>query len=70
MVLEAYDKAKSLAKNAADQKREIAEEQYRKAVNKDSRPYAMSEAEDKYRKALADALKEYQDTIAAALAAA
>ena len=70
MVLEAYDKFKAAAKALADNRRVMAEENYRLAVAKDSRPYAMSEAEDKYRKALADALKEYQDTVAVALAAA
>ncbi len=70
MVLEAYDNTKAVALALADHKRTAAEEVYRKAVLKDARPYAMSEAEDRYRKALADALKEYQDAVTAALAAA
>ena len=65
-----YEGQKAAALTLADCAREAAEEAYRGAVLKDSRPYAMSEAEDKYRKALADALKQYQDTVAAALAAA
>jgi hypothetical protein len=70
MALEQYDKIKIAAKALADSKREVAEANYRFAVAKDSRPYAVSEAEDRHRKALADALNEYQDTVAAALAAA
>ena len=70
MILEAYDNAKANAKSIADNKRVSAEQNYRAAVLKDARPYAMSEAEDKYRKSLRDILKEYQDTVAAALAAA
>ncbi len=70
MALEKYDKFKAAAKALADNKRALAEESYRLAVTKDSRPYAMSEAEDKYRKALGDALMEYQNTVAKALAAA
>jgi|HubBroStandDraft_2_1064218.scaffolds.fasta_scaffold1895089_2 hypothetical protein len=69
-VLEAYDNAKAIAQATADHKRVVAEEEYRGAVAKDSRPYAMSEAEDRYRKSLGDILREYQNTVAAALAAA
>ena len=69
MVLEQYDKFKAAAKALADNRRVMAEENYRLAVAKDSRPYAMSEAEDKYRKALGDALMEYKNTVAKALAA-
>ena len=70
MALEQYDKFKAAAKALADNRRALAEENYLLAVVKDSRPYAMSEAEDKYRKALGDALKEYENTVTAALAAA
>ena len=69
-MLEQYDKFKAAAKKLADNRRVLAEENYRLAVAKDSRPYAMSEAEDRYRKALADALREYESTVTVALAAA
>jgi hypothetical protein len=64
-----YDAFKAGALVIADQKRRAAEEEYQRAVARDSRPYAMAEAEDKFRKALADALSQYQVTVEAAIRA-
>ncbi len=64
-----YDAFKAGALAVADQKRRAAEEEYQAAVATSSHPYAMSEAEDKFRKALADALATYIRTVEEAIRA-